>query len=152
MPPIIRKPMAQSFSRNMLFTISVVIVAFDQLSKAWVRGNLQPGVSTAFVPGLLQLRWVRNTGAAFSLFKDSTVVLGLLSLVVALVVAWWIARSRQQPTWQAWHWPASWEAPWAMALTDGVPATSPTFLSWFRLTFRSSMAPMSPSIWLSPVS
>ena len=28
------------------------------------------------------------------------VVLGLLSLVVALVVAWWIARSRQQPTWQ----------------------------------------------------
>ena len=100
MPPITRKPMAQSLRRIVLFTISVVIVAVDQLSKAWVRGNLQPGVSTAFVPGLLQLRWVRNTGAAFSLFKDSTVVLGLLSLVVALGVAWWIARSRQQPIWQ----------------------------------------------------
>ena len=43
---------------------------------------------------------MRNTGAAFSLFSDSTPVLAFLSLAVGLIVALWIWRSRQQPVWQ----------------------------------------------------
>ncbi|MGC6482303.1 MAG: signal peptidase II [Synechococcus sp.] len=86
--------------RQALFLISVVIVVLDQASKAWICSHLQPGVAAPFLPGLLQLRWVRNTGAAFSLFRDSTVVLGVLSLLVAVVVAVWLWRSRQQALWQ----------------------------------------------------
>lgn len=100
MPPVTRNPITKSLSRTTLLLISLGIVVVDQLSKAWVRGHLNPGVSSPFVPGILTLRLVRNTGAAFSLFSDSTVVLGMLSLLVAMAVAFWIWRSRHQPFWQ----------------------------------------------------
>lgn len=87
-------------SRGPLLLLSSVIVIVDQFSKAWVRNQLQLGVPSPFLPGLLQWRWVRNTGAAFSLFSDSTPVLAFLSLAVGLIVALWIWRSRQQPVWQ----------------------------------------------------
>lgn len=87
-------------ARGPLLLLSSVIVMVDQFSKAWVRDQLQLGVPSPFLPGLLQWRWVRNTGAAFSLFSNSTPVLGLLSLGVGLAVAIWIWRSRQQPLWQ----------------------------------------------------
>ena len=87
-------------SRGPLLLLSSVILMVDQFSKAWVRNQLQLGVPSPFLPGLLQWRWVRNTGAAFSLFSDSTPVLAFLSLAVGLIVALWIWRSRQQPVWQ----------------------------------------------------
>ena len=59
-------------ARGPLLLLSSVIVMVDQFSKAWVRDQLQLGVPSPFLPGLLQWRWVRNTGAAFSLFSDST--------------------------------------------------------------------------------
>ncbi len=86
--------------RGPLLLMSSVVLMVDQFSKAWVRDHLQLGIPSPFLPGLLQWRWVRNTGAAFSLFSDSTAVLGLLSLGVGLAVALWIVRSRQQPLWQ----------------------------------------------------
>jgi len=87
-------------SRGPLLLLSSLTVMVDQFSKAWVRNQLQLGVPSPFLPGLLQWRWVRNTGAAFSLFSDSTPVLAFLSLAVGLIVALWIWRSRQQPVWQ----------------------------------------------------
>ena len=62
MPPVTRNPITKSLSRSTLLLISLGIVVVDQLSKAWVRGHLNPGVSSPFVPGILTLRWVRNTG------------------------------------------------------------------------------------------
>ena len=94
------RPLPTQLTRRPLLLISLVIVVIDQASKAWVCAHLQPGLPAPFLPGLLQLRWVENPGAAFSLFRDSTFALKWLSLVVALGVAVWIWRSRQQPFWQ----------------------------------------------------
>ena len=94
------RPLPTQLARRPLLLISLVVVIIDQASKAWVCAHLQPGLPAPLLPGLLQLRWVRNTGAAFSLFRNSTLALGLLSLVVALGVTVWIWRSRQQAFWQ----------------------------------------------------
>lgn len=95
------RPLPQrTLQRGPLLLISFAIVAVDQISKSLVRGQLQLGQPIDFLPGFLQLRWVRNTGAAFSLFSNATTMLGLLSLVVGLAVGVWIWRSRQQPFWQ----------------------------------------------------
>jgi signal peptidase II len=63
------------------------LLALDQLSKLAAVQELEPGVGAAFLPGLLQLRLVRNTGAAFSLLSGSTALLSLISLAVCLAVA-----------------------------------------------------------------
>ncbi len=90
---------ARSMRRGTIVVLSVLMVVLDQLSKHWARGALLPGESLPFIPGLLQLNLVRNTGAAFSLFRDSSELLGALSLVVALGVIILIWRESRRGLW-----------------------------------------------------
>lgn len=66
----------------------VVLVALDQLVKYLVVQNIQPGEHIPFLPHILDLTYVENTGAAFSMFEEHTWMLTLVSLVVSVALAW----------------------------------------------------------------
>jgi signal peptidase II len=78
--------------RNLAYTSAVMVLVLDQLSKALAVTNLPLGSSSAFLPGLLSLQLVRNSGAAFSLFSGNPQLLGLVSLLVSIAVAVWIQK------------------------------------------------------------
>lgn len=86
--------------RSGVILIAVLVVLIDQLSKAWITDLLRDGRSLRAVPGLLDLRLVHNTGAAFSLLRGATPVLSLLSLVVVIAVLIWLWRQQRLPIWQ----------------------------------------------------
>ena len=86
--------------RSGVILIAVAVVLCDQVSKAWITAVLSDGRSLQAVPGLLDLRLVHNTGAAFSLLRGATPVLGLLSLVVVIAVLIWLWRQQRLPIWQ----------------------------------------------------
>lgn len=72
----------------MLYTFLVIIlVAVDQIVKFLVRANIPIGTSLPFLPGLVELTYVQNTGAAFSILSGHTWVLTLISAVVAAAIA-----------------------------------------------------------------
>lgn len=72
----------------MLYAILIVaLVALDQLVKFLVRTNIGPGEAVPFLPHILQLTYVKNTGAAFSIFEEHTWILALVSLVVSILLA-----------------------------------------------------------------
>ncbi|PHX68364.1 MAG: signal peptidase II [Cyanobium sp. Baikal-G2] len=81
--------------RNLAYTSSAMVLLLDQLSKALAVANLPVGSSSAFLPGLLSLQLVRNSGAAFSLFSGNPQLLGLVSLLVSIAVAVWIQKQGQ---------------------------------------------------------
>ncbi len=57
-----------------------MVVALDQLTKALVLRTVEPGESIDVIGSLLQLTLVRNTGAAFGLFRGASGLLVLASL------------------------------------------------------------------------
>ena len=66
----------------MLYAVLVVaLVALDQLVKYLVVQNIPLGEYVPFLPHILDLTYVQNTGAAFSLFSEHTWLLTLISLV-----------------------------------------------------------------------
>ena len=69
------------------FILAAGIVALDQLVKFLVRTKLPLYQTIEMLPGILNLTYVQNTGAAFSLFEDSTLILGLFSLLVSIGIA-----------------------------------------------------------------
>ena len=72
----------------MLYAILVVaLVALDQLVKYLVVQNIPLGTHVPFLPHILDLTYVKNTGAAFSLFAQHTWILTLISLVMSVVLA-----------------------------------------------------------------
>lgn len=60
--------------------MAAVVVGLDQLTKALVLRQLEPGESIDVIGSLLQLTHVRNTGAAFGLFRGASGLLVLASL------------------------------------------------------------------------
>jgi signal peptidase II len=87
------------------FALAAAFVVADQLSKAWVVAEVPFGTRVASWAGFLHLTHTRNTGAAFGLLRDGMLewgalrisgvqLLGLVSLVVAVALAVWLARSR----------------------------------------------------------
>ena len=72
--------------------LAVLLVLGDQATKFIVRSNIPLGESVPFIPGVLDLTYVRNTGAAFSILNRHTWLLTLISAVVVLVMCWLIMR------------------------------------------------------------
>ena len=72
------KPALKKWLPLGLFT--VLIVVLDQITKAIVRAKIPYGAEVRFLPKLICLTWVENSGAAFSMFR------GMRWLFLALVV------------------------------------------------------------------
>ena len=67
--------------------LTLALVALDQLVKYLVLTYIPLGGHVPFIPYLVELTYVQNTGAAFSLFSQHTWLLTLTSLVMSLVLA-----------------------------------------------------------------
>lgn len=67
--------------------LTLVLVALDQLVKYLVLTYIPLYGSVPFLPHILELTYVKNTGAAFSIFSEHTWVLALCSAVMSAVLA-----------------------------------------------------------------
>ena len=74
--------------------LAVVLVILDQIVKYLVRANIPLGQSVPFIPYLLDLTYVQNTGAAFSILNQHTWLLTLASAAVVLVIAWLVVKGK----------------------------------------------------------
>lgn len=62
-----------------LLLLALIIIALDRLSKQWIRATLSQGES--FPPiGPLTIINIQNTGSAFGMFSNQTLILSILAL------------------------------------------------------------------------
>lgn len=71
---------------GVLAVVAAVVVLADQVTKVIALDRLGDGRVVQVIDGILQLRLVRNPGAAFGLGADFTVVLAVLMIAVILVI------------------------------------------------------------------
>jgi len=88
--------MSDKASRLSLFfpVTAAVVVVLDQLTKFWVK-NAIPLYGSWPETGFFRITHGSNTGAAFGLFQDSSVILSIISsigVVVVLYIAIWFSR------------------------------------------------------------
>ena len=77
----------------MLYAIlAVLLIIIDQVTKYLVRANISLGENITFIPGVLDLTYVQNTGAAFSILEKHTWLLTLFSAVIVVVIAIMVFR------------------------------------------------------------
>jgi signal peptidase II len=62
-----------------------VLTAVDQIIKYFVERDLQPVGKLSFIEGFIGWSYVRNTGAAFGSFSNSTNLLSVFTAVIILV-------------------------------------------------------------------
>ncbi len=67
------------------FLIGLVIVVADQLSKAWIKTNLASGESLLDT-GFFRITHVHNTGAAFGIFQDHSLMLTIIGIIGVIAI------------------------------------------------------------------
>lgn len=79
------------------FGLALLIVIFDQLTKAWVISgiDLREMGQVAILPPIFNLTWVENRGVSFGLFGDGSArwYLSVFSILVAGALAWWALKA-----------------------------------------------------------
>jgi signal peptidase II len=74
-----------------------LVVAVDQLTKAWLVSILAPNESRAVVDDLVRLVHSENTGGLFGLLKGQAIPFAALSLVVVALIVGYHARAGRSP-------------------------------------------------------
>lgn len=67
--------------------LTLILVVLDQLVKYQVMTNISPGEYVPFIPYILDLTYVQNTGAAFSILEEYTSLLTITSLAMSVLLA-----------------------------------------------------------------
>ena len=70
------------------FLTAILVLILDQWTKAWVVINLSPsffGPPISLIGNYLTLYYIRNNGAAFSLFANSTVLVLLIAVAIGVI-------------------------------------------------------------------
>ncbi len=73
--------------------VTLIAVAVDQLSKAYIARYMQPGDSVAIIPGVFHITYVQNPGAAFGIFAYRTeffITTAIFFLFVVLVLLFYL--------------------------------------------------------------
>jgi len=82
---------------------AVIVLAADQLTKAWATASLKPVIYIEVIPGFFRLSYATNRGVAFSLFADSEFdirwILSAVSLIAALFVLGYFRRAPANKPW-----------------------------------------------------
>ena len=73
--------------------LAALVLAIDQLAKAWVASSFQVGVPVPVIGEAVRITVSHNQGALFGLFQGSAVAFGLVSLVVVCLIVWYEARA-----------------------------------------------------------
>ena len=74
------------------FALAAVLVVLDQLVKYLVSTYIPVGGSVPFLPYIMDLTYVKNTGCAFSLLEEHTWLLTLVSAVMSVLLGTAIAK------------------------------------------------------------
>lgn len=82
-------PLQRAFTRKGLFWIVLIgALVADIATKAWADAVIRPRdpETTPLIPGLIELKWATNEGAAFSIFEGRPYLLATIASVVLLAL------------------------------------------------------------------
>lgn len=75
---------------------AAAVVMIDQIVKHAITGSMTVGEVTPLLGSVLQLHYVENSGAAFSLGENFTWVLSLVAIGVVVFIVWYSRRIRSR--------------------------------------------------------
>jgi signal peptidase II len=83
-------------STRVIPVVAIVVLLADFLSKQWALTHLHAGVVDGFVPWILDMTLVTNTGTAFGMWRSERLVGMLLPPIICLAIIYWIVRRERR--------------------------------------------------------
>lgn len=72
--------------KHFIFIIAIIAIIVDQVSKVIIRANLHLNESIPIIPGIFNITYTENTGAAFSMLSGQVQILTIVSIVATIII------------------------------------------------------------------
>ena len=79
--------------------VIVALIALDQWVKFEIVKNIQLGEVQPFIPKIVSLTYLRNTGAAFSILENQQWLFAVITLVVIGAAIWYLSKHIKGSVW-----------------------------------------------------
>ncbi|MCK5584615.1 signal peptidase II [Candidatus Bipolaricaulota bacterium] len=73
-------------ARSRYFSLTLILLIIDRLTKWWISTTLDPGVPNNLIGNVIRLTRVHNDGGAFGIFPGGGIVFLVVSGVVSLIL------------------------------------------------------------------
>ena len=77
-----------------IYKITAIVLLFDQIIKLLINHALEINQIINIIPGFFSIVYVKNTGAAFSILENNTVLLVILSVIVIIILDRYIKKEK----------------------------------------------------------
>ena len=81
-------------SREKIYSIAAIVIIIDQIVKLIIRTKMTLNSTIELIPKVFNLTYVENTGAAFSILKDSTIILVIIGLLFLFSIDYYIKKEK----------------------------------------------------------
>lgn len=85
--------------RGIVAGVVLVLIALDQLVKAYVVQQIPLGEVRSWIPNLVSLTYLQNRGAAFSMLQDQQWLFAVITLIVMTVAIWYLHKHMEDSLW-----------------------------------------------------
>ena len=72
--------------KEQIYKITCIVLMLDQIIKLYINHFMKLYDHIKIIPNFFSIFYVKNTGAAFSILKDNTIILVLISALVIVVL------------------------------------------------------------------
>ena len=79
--------------------VIVALIALDQWVKFEIVKNIQLGEVKPFIPKIVSLTYLRNTGAAFSILENQQWLFAVITLAVIGAAIWYLSKHIKGSAW-----------------------------------------------------
>lgn len=81
--------------KSFIYSISFIVLLFDQLIKLIVMNNMKLHQEITIIPNFFSIYYIENTGAAFSILGNKTLLLIIVSVICLILMKEYIKKEKE---------------------------------------------------------
>lgn len=84
------------FKREKIYQITTILLMIDQAIKLLIDSKMKLFQEITIIPNFFSIHYVKNTGAAFSILQNNTLILTIISVVVVILLDQYIKKEEKK--------------------------------------------------------
>ncbi len=79
-------------NKESIYKITSIVLILDQMIKLWIQKSLHLNQQIIIIPHFFAIDFVKNTGAAFSILENNTILISIMSVIFILLLNHYIKK------------------------------------------------------------
>lgn len=85
-------------NKNKVYLTSVIVLLIDQIVKLLIKTNMNLNEEISIIPNFFSIQYLKNTGAAFSILENKTILLAITSIICISVIIYYLKKEENLTT------------------------------------------------------